>query len=203
MQKSSQMSKLFFTRFCAGILSATPKFVFMCNEEVEHSPARLHAPWRMEYITNADGPKDGCVFCTKPTQENDRENGILYRGSRAYIILNAYPYNSGHLMVIPYLHTAEFTALDAETLAEMMALAQLAQAALTQVMHPQGYNLGMNLGQSAGAGIAEHLHLHVVPRWTGDTNFMPVLGNTRVLPESLERTWERVKVAIDELTGEK
>ncbi len=173
----------------------------MCNEP-EHSPARLHAPWRMEYISQTASPRDGCIFCTKPVQEKDRENGILYHGKLAYIILNAFPYNSGHLMIIPYQHTADFTELNAATLQEMMTLAQLALATLNRVMHPQGFNMGMNLGQSAGAGIAEHLHLHVVPRWTGDTNFMPVLGNTRVLPESLESTWERVKSALDEILAE-
>jgi len=156
----------------------------------------------MEYIEQFGAPKDGCIFCEKPREDADAANYLVYRGQRNFIILNAFPYNNGHLMVIPYQHTADFTELPAETLQEMMALAKLAIRALQCVMRPDGFNMGMNLGRPAGAGIAEHLHLHIVPRWQGDTNFMPVIGNTRVLPESLERTWQKVHEAFQVILTE-
>ena len=156
----------------------------------------------MEYIERASEPHYLCVFCEKPRQECDAQNLIVYRGQYTYIILNVFPYNNGHLMVIPYHHTAEMTELPPETLAEMMRLTQLALKALKRAMRPDGFNVGMNLGRAAGAGIAEHLHLHIVPRWNGDTNFMPVIGNTRVLPEALERTWEKVRAALDAVMAE-
>lgn len=159
-------------------------------------PEQLHAPWRMEYIQQAGQPTGTCIFCDKPREERDRDNYILYRGTHCYLILNAFPYNNGHLMVIPYQHTAELADLSVDIQTEMMQLATLAVAALRRAMLPDGFNLGMNVGRAAGAGIAEHLHLHVVPRWNGDTNFMTVLGNTRVLPESLERTWDKVRGAL-------
>lgn len=165
----------------------------------EYGPERLHAPWRMEYILNAGKPAPGCIFCEKPREQHDRSNLIIYRGEHNFVILNAFPYNSGHLMVIPYLHTADFSELSPETLAEMMRLTNFAMAALKRVMCPDGFNMGMNIGRSAGAGIAEHLHLHIVPRWSGDTNFLPVVGNVRVLPESLERTWEKISTAYAEV----
>lgn len=165
-------------------------------DEQHQGCERLLAPWRMEYIEHAGEPKAGCVFCTMSREQRDKEHLILYRGRYNFIILNAFPYNTGHLMVIPYHHTAALADLPPETQTEMMQLATLSIAALQRAMHPEGFNLGMNLGRPAGAGIAEHLHLHVVPRWTGDTNFMPVVGNTRVLPESLSRTWERMHRAL-------
>ncbi len=170
----------------------------------ERGPEHLHAPWRMEYILKAGKPHEGCIFCDKPCQSVscDRDNLLIYRGTHNFIILNAFPYNNGHLMVIPYLHTSALTALPGETLNEMMALASQAIRALEQVMHPDGFNLGMNLGHAAGAGIAEHLHLHVVPRWNGDTNFMPVVGNVRVLPEALDITWEKVRAAFEAVLAE-
>jgi len=156
----------------------------------------------MEYIEQAGTPQAGCIFCEKPRQTNDAANLIVYRGRHNFVILNAFPYNNGHLMVIPYTHTADLTELSAETLLEMMQLAQLALKALARAMRPDGCNLGMNLGRPAGAGIAEHLHLHIVPRWNGDTNFMPVVGNTRVLPESLERTWQKIRAAFQAVVHE-
>lgn len=165
-------------------------------------PEHLHAPWRMDYIAKVDRPKVGCIFCEKPCQDCDAENFIVYRGERCFIILNVYPYNSGHLMVIPYQHTANLTDLAPETQAEMMRLATLATVALKRVMCPDGYNLGMNLGRAGGAGIAEHLHLHIVPRWVGDTNFMTAVGNTRVLPEDLSRTWEKMRDAFAAVVAE-
>lgn len=169
-----------------------------------YGPECLAAPWRMEYISGAGKPTGACIFCEKPGEAHDRENGIIFRGAYAYVILNAYPYNNGHLMIVPYQHTHELAALPAETYGEIMELAALAIEALRKVMCPDGFNLGMNLGHVAGAGIAEHLHLHVVPRWEGDTNFMLVVSNTRVLPEALEKTWEKLAAAFqDVLAGAK
>jgi ATP adenylyltransferase len=165
-------------------------------------PEHLHAPWRMEYIEKAGKPAAGCIFCEKPRQQCDRENYLVYRGQYCFIILNVFPYNNGHLMVIPYQHTARLEELALETMTEMMAMARLAIRALKHAMSPDGFNLGMNIGRTAGAGIAEHVHLHVVPRWNGDTNFMPVIGNTRVLPESLERTWEKIVAAFEYILTE-
>lgn len=156
----------------------------------------------MDYIERAGTPAPSCIFCEKPNQQCDRENYLLYRGDYAYMILNAFPYNNGHLMVIPYHHTASLDELPTEALTEMMQLARLAINALRRAMAPEGFNMGMNLGRTAGAGIAEHVHLHVVPRWNGDTNFMPVIGNTRVLPESLGRTWEKISAALAQVLAE-
>ena len=155
----------------------------------------LWAPWRIEYIKEA--PKGGCFLCDiLRAGGDDRVNLVLKRGAVCAVVMNRYPYNNGHLMVIPYQHTAELDALPVDTLAEMLRLSTLATLALKRAMCPDGFNLGMNIGRTAGAGIAEHLHMHVVPRWNGDTNFMPVIGNTRVLPESLERTWEKLHAAF-------
>jgi ATP adenylyltransferase len=167
-----------------------------------HGPERLHAPWRMAYVEKTGKTEPCCVFCMAPSADDDRMHLIVHRGRHCFVILNAFPYNSGHLMVVPYAHTADLAVLPPETLAEMMQLSTTAMAALRAVMRPDGFNLGMNLGRAAGAGIADHLHLHVVPRWVGDTNFMPVLGNTRVLPESLERTWEKITAAFVNVTEE-
>lgn len=136
-----------------------------------------------------------CVFCDKPRQVNDRGNLIVSRGRFNFVILNLYPYNNGHLMVVPYLHTASIQDLPAETTAEMMTMLQYSAAALRLAYNPDGYNVGMNLGRVAGAGIADHLHMHVVPRWNGDTNFMPVIGETKVMPDSLESSYKRIKDA--------
>ncbi len=150
----------------------------------------MYAPWRMAYIEQPQ-PKEhatGCVFCDAAASTDDVVNLIVYRGESAFVLLNKFPYNNGHLMVVPYLHTASLNDLsDAATL-ETLTLAKAAQATLARAMHPEGYNLGMNLGVSGGAGITDHLHLHVVPRWNGDTNFMPVLTDVKVMPDSLEHT---------------
>jgi ATP adenylyltransferase len=170
----------------------------------QRGPEHLHAPWRMEYIAQTGTPKGGCIFCDKPCAADtcDRDNLIVHRGTHCFIILNAFPYNNGHLMVIPYQHTSVFTELPCDTMSEMMCLSSQAIRALTRVMRPDGFNMGMNIGRAAGAGIAEHLHLHIVPRWNGDTNFMPVVGNVRVLPEALEQTWEKVKAAFEAVIAE-
>ena len=155
----------------------------------------LWTPWRYRYI--ADAAKDeGCIFCEAATANDDARTLVVLRGSKNFVILNRYPYTSGHVMVVPYAHVAELAVAEADTLAEMMRLAQRVQVALGMTYHPEGYNLGMNLGRAAGAGITGHLHLHVLPRWAGDTNFMTVAGETRVEPEELSTTFERLRKAL-------
>lgn len=154
----------------------------------------LWSPWRMEYIENHKGDAV-CVFCWAPGQEDGPENLIVHRGWLNYVILNRFPYTNGHLMVVPYEHQAQLESLDPEVRAEMMELTAQAVQVLKAVYHPQAFNLGMNLGVAAGAGIADHLHMHVVPRWSGDTNFMSTVAQTRVLPEALEVTYRRLHEA--------
>jgi ATP adenylyltransferase len=154
---------------------------------------RLYTPWRFDYIKGASGEKTGfggaCVFCALPSREDDEQTFILHRAQHNFVILNIYPYTSGHLMIVPFEHTADFAALAKQTSDEMMDLAKRAQAILQETYHPHGFNLGMNLGQAAGAGVSDHLHLHVLPRWSGDANFMSTVGETRVIPEDLRTTF--------------
>lgn len=160
----------------------------------------MWSPWRMAYVTGADAPPEtprGCVFCDLPAGDDDDAAYILYRGRRAFVIMNLYPYNNGHLMVIPYAHVDALTALDEPTVSEMMVLTQRAQTVIQERMHPQGFNLGMNQGRAGGAGIAEHVHLHVVPRWVGDTNFMPVVGDLRVMPQHLDETYALLRPGFE------
>jgi ATP adenylyltransferase len=157
----------------------------------------LWAPWRIGYIMS-EKPA-GCVLCAKPAENRDSENFILYRGVWCYVVLNIYPYNNGHLMVVPFEHLASIELLSAETANEVMALARRSIQIIRQVMGPEGFNIGINQGAPAGAGIADHVHLHVVPRWVGDTNFMPVIGNTRVMPQSLESCYDLLARAFQEL----
>jgi ATP adenylyltransferase len=154
-------------------------------------PDILWAPWRMEYIL---GEKEkGCIFCTRIKEEDDRKNLILYRGEHNFVIMNRYPYNNGHVMVVPYRHTSELEGLtDLESL-EMMKIISKSVEVLRETIHPEGFNIGTNLGSIAGAGIDDHLHFHIVPRWAADTNFMPVVGQTKVISEALLETWERLK----------
>jgi len=155
----------------------------------------LWTPWRYRYI--ADATKDeACVFCAAVALDNDRKALIVFRGAKNFVILNRYPYTSGHVMVVPYQHSADLPATEPETLAEMMILAQRVQLALEKTYHPQGYNLGMNLGRAAGAGVTGHLHLHLLPRWSGDSNFMTVVAETRVEPEDLTTTFEKLHAAL-------
>jgi len=159
---------------------------------------KLWAPWRMKYIE--EGSKgEGCIFCLFPAKENDRENLILYRGALSFIMLNSFPYNPGHLMVAPYKHTADLYNLSDEELLDIDHLVRFSVKLLSETMRPDGFNLGVNLGRTAGAGIVDHIHWHIVPRWNGDTNFMPVIGETKVLPESLEATYDKLRRKIDEL----
>jgi ATP adenylyltransferase len=135
-----------------------------------------------------------CVFCeAQKDPANDETNFVLYRGSRNFVILNLYPYISGHMMIAPYAHIGELAAAGKEDSNEMMDLAKRCQSALGEVYHPQGFNLGMNLGRAAGAGIADHIHMHIMPRWAGDTNFMTTVGETRVLPEDLPTTYQKLR----------
>lgn len=153
----------------------------------------LWAPWRMAYIDPKNAKEQGCIFCVKPQEERDEENLILYRGERCFVLMNLFPYNNGHLMIAPYAHVPDIQQLDAETLTEMMLTAQKSLAALQAAMHPNGFNMGINQGTVAGAGIADHVHFHIVPRWNGDTNFMPVLADTKVMPEYLQSTYHQLK----------
>lgn len=146
----------------------------------------------MEYIESTD-KEDGCVFCNAQAMPDGTENLIAYRGERAYVILNRYPYTSGHLMVNPFSHVSSLEELDAETRAEMMELSSQCTTVLKNIYKPQGFNMGINMGEAAGAGVPGHVHIHIVPRWKGDTNFMSAVGGTRVLPEALEVTFERVR----------
>jgi ATP adenylyltransferase len=146
----------------------------------------------MEYIENST-KEQGCIFCNAQKMADGAENLIAFRGTRAYVILNRYPYTSGHLMVVPFEHKPNLEELDPHTRAEMMELTARCMAVLRRIYDPQAFNMGANIGEVAGAGVKSHVHLHIVPRWRGDTNFMSILGETRVLPEALERTYERVR----------
>lgn len=154
----------------------------------------LYSPWRMTYI-KSNKTKDGCVFCNALAEDDSADNLIVFRGERAFVILNRFPYTSGHVMVLPYAHQPTLEALDPQTRAEMMELTTRATQVLGGIYHPQGFNVGINLGEAAGAGVAAHLHIHIVPRWVGDVNFMTAVGETRVLPEALEVTWRKVREA--------
>jgi ATP adenylyltransferase len=148
---------------------------------------RLWAPWRLDYIK---GPKpEECIFCAFPARGDDAASHIAHRGERCFVMLNAYPYTSGHLMVSPNDHVDSLEALDSETLLELMSLTQRSLAAIREAYGPEGFNIGVNQGKVAGAGVEDHVHLHVVPRWAGDTNFMPVVGGARVLPQSLDDSY--------------
>jgi ATP adenylyltransferase len=154
---------------------------------------RIWAPWRLEYIR---GPKDeGCIFCIARDGSDDRERFVVHRGERCFVLLNAYPYNSGHVMIAPYDHVPSIEDLDEPPLTELMTLSRQSLATIREVYSPDGFNMGINLGKVAGAGYEDHVHVHVVPRWAGDNNFMPVTGDTRVLPQALEDAWNELRRA--------
>jgi len=157
----------------------------------------LWAPWRIDYILSKKSP--GCIFCDKPAENKDDENLILCRGEYNFIIMNAFPYNNGHMMVVPYRHTAALAGWSHDEQIELMELADLAVELLKKLMKPDGFNLGINMGLVAGAGVADHIHLHVVPRWNGDTNFMPVLSDTRVISEALRMTYGKLKEVLKDM----
>ena len=154
---------------------------------------RIWAPWRLEYVKDASkDDEQGCIFCAFPGEDeaNDETNLIVHRGERCFVILNKFPYTNGHLMVAPYEHVATLPEVESETIAELMSLAQEAMRILERTYSPHGYNVGFNQGRVAGAGVEHHIHIHVVPRWGGDTNFMPVLADTRVMPQTLGQSYE-------------
>jgi ATP adenylyltransferase len=157
---------------------------------------RLWSPWRLAYVTGT-ATADGCIFCDAVSRD---ERLVVARGPHAFVILNLYPYNSGHIMVVPYRHVATLAALTDDELCDTMRLTQRAEIALSEVYQPQGINVGINLGRPAGAGVVDHVHVHLVPRWTGDTNFMSVVGNVRVLPEEVHQSAERLRPVFDRLS---
>jgi ATP adenylyltransferase len=157
----------------------------------------LWSPWRYRYMAEAAaGQESTCIFCLALEARDDAGMGIVLRGEKSFVILNKYPYTSGHVMIVPYVHGGDLAASDGSTLAEIMTLSQRVQAALEEVYHPQGYNLGMNLGRAAGAGVVGHLHMHLLPRWTGDSNFMTTIGETRVVPEDLATAYIKLREAL-------
>lgn len=159
----------------------------------------IWSPWRMKYIENTEKKEEGCVFCNAHARKNSAENLIAFRRERAFVILNLYPYTSGHLMVVPFVHIATLEELDPATRAEMMELTSQCTTVLRKIYQPQAFNVGANIGEAAGAGVPGHFHIHIVPRWGADTNFMTVLGETRVLPESLEDTYKRVQEGFSKI----
>jgi ATP adenylyltransferase len=157
----------------------------------------LWSPWRFQYMAGVtQGTQPECFFCAAVKSTHDEETLVVYRGKKVFVILNRYPYTSGHVMIVPHAHVAELNLCDADALKEMMELAQRVEAAFRTNYAPDGMNLGMNLGKAAGAGVEGHLHLHILPRWIGDTNFMTVTGETRVQPEELKTTFEKLRKAL-------
>ena len=154
----------------------------------------LWAPWRMDYILSEK--KDGCIFCDALKKNNDRDNLILYRGTHNFIIMNRYPYNNGHIMVAPYLHVPTLDEFDDGTMMEFMKLTQHAVRSIKKAFMPEGFNIGINIGTIAGAGVEEHIHLHMVPRWAGDTSFMTVFDEVRVIPEHILATYDKLYSAL-------
>jgi len=155
----------------------------------------LWSPWRYQYVSKS-GPAGGCIFCIKHSEQRDGENYIVHRGARNFVILNIYPYTSGHLMIAPYDHLATLEAASEPVVSEMMLLARQAEGHLREAYNAHGFNVGMNIGESAGAGVPGHIHMHVLPRWSGDTNFMTTVAESRVLPESLDATYAKLKKAF-------
>ena len=160
---------------------------------------RMWAPWRLEYIVSVDDEKDGCIFCDLPQEKNDKKNLIVYRDELCYVIMNKYPYNNGHIMVVPYEHKSDMLDLSDDILYNTQQVTKKAIRALKELMHPHGFNVGLNVGRPAGAGIDEHIHYHIVPRWNGDTNCMPVLANTKVVSEAIDQTCEKLTKKFKEI----
>ncbi len=158
---------------------------------------KIFAPWRIRYI---EAPKyEGCIFCDFPKENRDEERLIVYRGERCFVILNNYPYNPGHVMVAPYRHFKEIEEMSEEEGAEMLELTKKAVKVIKKVMKPDGFNIGINIGKVAGAGIEQHLHIHIVPRWEGDTSFIPVLADVKIIPEAVAETYKKLKRGFEEL----
>lgn len=150
----------------------------------------IWAPWRLEYILSKKGPE--CIFCDKPKEERDRDNLILYRGDRSFVMMNLYPYNNGHLMAVPYRHVYSVIDLSDEELLDIMKAVQHSLKCLKEAFMPEGFNVGFNIGKVAGAGLEEHLHFHIIPRWVGDTHFMAILSEVRVIPEHVMSTYDKL-----------
>lgn len=159
---------------------------------------QLWAPWRMEYLKDHK-PTTDCIFCKFVSEQNDKQNLIAHRGTHCFVILNKFPYNNGHVMVVPNEHVPQFDELSETVLKEMNELIKISSKALDQCYKPQGYNLGMNIGEASGAGVKDHLHMHIVPRWNGDTNFMPVLAETKTMPQHISASYEKISEAIRSL----
>ncbi len=160
---------------------------------------KLWAPWRMDYIRTKKENDEGCIFCIKAEEDDDRENLVLHRGEQSFILMNLYPYNNGHLMLCPYEHVETTESLAKECMGEIMELADASMGIFRKTMNAQGFNFGANIGVSGGAGIADHIHFHIVPRWVGDTNFMPVVGHTKVMVDGLLETYDKLKTEFDKL----
>jgi len=167
---------------------------------VSDGTGKLWAPWRIKYVLQET--PDECIFCEKSSPEvDDREELVLSRGEHSFVMMNLYPYNNGHIMISPYQHTAELSEIPEITHLEMIAFQKQWIQVLRASLNPEGFNIGANLGKVAGAGFEEHYHIHIVPRWSGDTNFMPILGHTKVLVEGLEETWERLASQYEQMYG--
>jgi ATP adenylyltransferase len=157
---------------------------------------RLWSPWRYTYLAQS-GPKPDCIFCSKAAEDEDEANLIVHRGRECFVLLNLFPYNNGHVMIAPYAHVPSLTEASPEALAEMSELLRETEGHLRSIYRAPGFNLGMNIGESAGAGVAGHIHMHMLPRWPGDANFMTTIGETRVLPEDLHTTWTKLRQAFE------
>jgi ATP adenylyltransferase len=159
---------------------------------------RIFAPWRYKYVSDPDSGE--CIFCKATSSDDDRKSGVLFRGKYAFVIMNMYPYTNGHIMVAPYKHTGSFEELSDDEILEMSTMLQTWQKVLKKAMNPEGFNIGMNLGRIAGAGFEDHLHYHLVPRWSGDTNFMPVIGGTKIVPMSMDEAYDLLLKVYREIT---
>lgn len=162
---------------------------------------QLWAPWRFSYLQGDDAIVDECIFCAKQSAQDGQEH-ILYRGKYAFVVLNRYPYNNGHIMIVPYRHTGFIESLEDNVLLEIMQLVKASLNILREVYHPEGFNLGINEGTAAGAGISEHIHFHIVPRWEGDANYMTVIGETRVIPQTLDDVYKILSPLFEKLNNE-
>lgn len=160
---------------------------------------KLWSPWRSKYMDTfkpGNEKNDGCLFCSMAKAANDKENYIIHRGGKCFIVMNLYPYNSGHLMIVPYMHTSSMSEFDDETNLDVMKSLNLSREILQSALHPHGFNLGANFGRVSGAGIDDHIHFHIVPRWNGDTNFMPVFNDVKVISEAMDDTYNKLKKAL-------
>jgi len=159
---------------------------------------RIFAPWRYKYIKNPDS--EGCIFCRAVSSNDDRKSGVLFRGEFSFVIMNKYPYNNGHIMVAPYKHTGNFGEMNEDEMLELSVIIRKWQKVIKKAMKPDGFNIGMNIGRIAGAGFENHLHYHLVPRWSGDTNFMPIIGETKVVPISIDEAYDILLESYKEIS---